>query len=124
MHKLKFFEDYQKNTPHPLQLNPFIKRVLKLFPNSLGYNRKLGSKNKIWITFPPLAKCKEIMNREFRQDMFEGDDDTEEEFEFEDRDDEVERIGLEENEEEIPDFEDDICDNIVKMSVKSVVEDD
>ena len=64
------------------------------------------------------------MNREFRQDMFEGDDDTEEEFEFEDRDDEVERIGLEENEEEIPDFEDDICDNIVKMSVKSVVEND
>ena len=77
INKIIFHEDYQKVTPHPLQLNPFIKRWKKIFPNSHGYGD--GSKHKDWIYFPSLEKCKEIINKEFRQDMFEEDEEEIEE---------------------------------------------
>jgi hypothetical protein len=100
MHKLKFFEDYQKNTSHPLQFNPFLKRWSKLFPNSLRYGS--GSKHKDWIYFPSIFEAKKVINREFRQDMFEEPYMMED---SENRDEEVERLGYEEYNAEIPDFE-------------------
>jgi hypothetical protein len=99
MLKLQFCEDYQKKTQHPLQFNPFIKKWLKLFPNSLSYGS--GSKHKDWIIFPTILEAKKVINREFRQDMFEEPDMED----SENRDEEVERLGYEEYNAEIPDFE-------------------
>ena len=78
--KTKLYEDYKNHTSHPIDFNPFMRKWNKLFPNTLNYDK--GSKHKIWITFPPIKECKEIIKREFRQDMFLDEDDEEEEQEI------------------------------------------